>query len=487
LIATAEIAKTIMQATVKVIERAEKIIARVDRLQAEVERVQALMAAKRAEADARKTEAEVTVAKIEYRAVVAIETKQKEEVAAKVAEKKKVAKTARKEASEKASAVKGIEERIKLLRAKWVEEEVSEKVKLMVEAAAKRVEEKASEKVKLMEAEAKRVEEEAKMKVAQKIATRGYVVQSCGVYGRDNGTVSFIDLASHVVTDTIRVGKRPTEVAVISNGTRAYVTNRDSGTVSVIDTAAHPVIDTIPVVRQEEGWDGEQGYLSVAVTPDGTNIYVITGSRDWHRETITVIDTVSHTVIATVKVGRHPQRIVISPNGTQAYVTNYKSGTVSVIDTIRDVVVATVKVGRAEPDGGKGPDGVAITPDGMKVYVTNPDMNTVSVIGTVSYAVIATIKVELEPTGVAITPDGMKIYVVNHMSNNVSVIVTVSHKVIATIPVKVQLKVQLDEVAVTFNGTRAYVMRRSGGDPAIIVIDTVSDKVIAYLERFTDI
>jgi YVTN family beta-propeller protein len=47
----------------------------------------------------------------------------------------------------------------------------------------------------------------------------------------------------------------------------------------------------------------------------------------------------------------------LPPNGTHAYVTNISSNTVSVIDTASNTVVATVAVG-------SGPTGVAITPNG---------------------------------------------------------------------------------------------------------------------------
>ena len=53
--------------------------------------------------------------------------------------------------------------------------------------------------------------------------------------------------------------------------------------------------------------------------------------------------------------------------------TNFDAGTVSVIDTVTATVGATIAVG-------SGPAGVAITPDGSHAYVTNSDAGTVSVI-----------------------------------------------------------------------------------------------------------
>jgi YVTN family beta-propeller protein len=74
---------------------------------------------------------------------------------------------------------------------------------------------------------------------------------------------------------------------------------------------------------------------------------------------VSVIDTASNTVVATVKLGPSrevsPFEVAITPDGTRAYVTDNASHSVSVIDTARNTVVATVGVGN-------GPQGVAITP-----------------------------------------------------------------------------------------------------------------------------
>ena len=82
------------------------------------------------------------------------------------------------------------------------------------------------------------------------------------------------------------------------------------------------------------------------------------------------------------------------------------SNTVSVIDTATNNVTATVTVGSS-------PIGVAVTPDGTKVYVTNYDSNTVSVIDTATNNVTATVPVGTSPRGVAVSPDGTKVYVAN--------------------------------------------------------------------------
>jgi YVTN family beta-propeller protein len=109
-----------------------------------------------------------------------------------------------------------------------------------------------------------------------------------------------------------------------------------------------------------------------------------------------------------------------STRAQNAYITNQFVNTVSVIDTTTDTVIATIPVGL-------NPVGVAVNTDGSKVYITSFNANTVSVIDTVANTVIATIPVGLGPFGVAVSPDGSKVYITNQNSNTVSVIDTATN------------------------------------------------------------
>jgi len=114
-------------------------------------------------------------------------------------------------------------------------------------------------------------------------------------------------------------------------------------------------------------------------------------------------------------VGSFPVGIAITPNGAFAYVANLNSNSVSVINTATNTVTATIMAGT-------GPYGLAITPDGAFAYVTNLNSNDVSVISTATNTVVATVPVGSGPVAVAITPNGAFAYVTNQSSNNVSVI-----------------------------------------------------------------
>jgi YVTN family beta-propeller protein len=148
---------------------------------------------------------------------------------------------------------------------------------------------------------------------------------------------------------------------------------------------------------------------------------------------VSVIDTATNAVVAPRSGSAFgPRGVAVTPDGSRVYVANGGSGTVSVIDTATNAVVGSPIV--------VGPNSrtVAVTPDGSRVYVANAGNNTVSVIDTATNAVIGLpIGVGNAPFGVAVTPDGSKLYVANQNSNTVSVIDTATNTVVATLPVGV--------------------------------------------------
>lgn len=58
-----------------------------------------------------------------------------------------------------------------------------------------------------------------------------------------------------------------------------------------------------------------------------------------------MIDTATNTITAMVAVGSEPRGVVLSPDGTKAYVTNSGSDSVSVINTTTNTVTTTIVAG----------------------------------------------------------------------------------------------------------------------------------------------
>ena len=101
-----------------------------------------------------------------------------------------------------------------------------------------------------------------------------------------------------------------------------------------------------------------------------------------------------------------------------AYITNNQSNNVSVIDTRTNEVTATVPVGG-------GPYGVAVSPDGRKVYTANWYYD-VLVIDTATNAVTS-----IPNIWNGISRDGRRVYASNFCQQNVSVMDTATNTVIA--------------------------------------------------------
>jgi YVTN family beta-propeller protein len=79
------------------------------------------------------------------------------------------------------------------------------------------------------------------------------------------------------------------------------------------------------------------------------------------------------TMVGTIATQREPQSVAFAPDSRHAYVVNDGSNTVSVIDTATSQVTATLGVGQTPTD-------IFLAPDGKHAYVTNISSNDVTVL-----------------------------------------------------------------------------------------------------------
>jgi YVTN family beta-propeller protein len=127
----------------------------------------------------------------------------------------------------------------------------------------------------------------------------------------------------------------------------AYVLNAGNDTVSVINTVTHQVNATISV---KNGFS-LLIYAStpIVITPNGAQAYVLDARNCIHKgsekDIVSVINTTTNQVTAIVPVGLCPTMMAITPNGAQVYVVNSFSNDVTVIDTVTNKVISTISVG----------------------------------------------------------------------------------------------------------------------------------------------
>jgi YVTN family beta-propeller protein len=209
----------------------------------------------------------------------------------------------------------------------------------------------------------------------------------------DAGTVSVINTATGAVVKTITVGSQPSAVAIDQVTGLAYVTNRGSGTVSVINTATNTVVGSaIRVGSSPQD-------LAVAHNATITRAYVVNNAGN----SVSVIDARNGNSVSTISLGSGsaPTAVAVSADGTRAYVTHRTllgGGRVSVINTATNTVIATVNVGSSPQD-------VAVNPLDNRVYVANNGSGSVSVINPAANNSVSTITVGGSPQSVAVSPD----------------------------------------------------------------------------------
>lgn len=236
-------------------------------------------------------------------------------------------------------------------------------------------------------------------------------------------SVSILDLTTPgypvtgVVVDTSF--NQPYTITIHPDGSKAYVTNSAGTTITIISMITNFVIGTI------DGFDGPSGMV---ITPDGLTGYVINygaigGAGSGNGNTVNVVDLVNDVIVGSpITVARAPSGIVITSDGARVYTINYVTGatdgTMSVIDTSDNSSLFGIM------DGLFGPFGIVLSPDDTKAYITNFGSNNFTPIGTVVAIVslaeptapVVTVYVPtgIQPSGIAVDGNDRYLYVSNY-------------------------------------------------------------------------
>jgi YVTN family beta-propeller protein len=219
----------------------------------------------------------------------------------------------------------------------------------------------------------------------------------------------------------------PYTVTINSEGTIAYITNSNSpstlgvpGTITKIDILTNTVIGTLgTLLPVNGGLDGPNAMVLNGNIAYINNYGAPAGATSGFGSSVSVMNVLSGSLITTITVGQAPAANTISPNNAYVYVANYVdgnpgNGTVSVIQTSNNTVIGTIT-------GFSGPYDIQITPDGSKGIVTNfgsnnfvPFGSTVSIFNTANNTIIQNISVGIQPSGLAIDPSGQYAFISNY-------------------------------------------------------------------------
>ena len=138
----------------------------------------------------------------------------------------------------------------------------------------------------------------------------------------------------------IPVGLAPEAIALSPDGKQVWTATGGDSHVAIIDVGSGAVREKLPIRSQRIN--------RLQFTPDGKHALL----SDSSNGDLIVLDTASHKEIKRLKVGGNSEGILVTPDGSRAYVASEQDNFVGVID------LQTLELtGRIQP--GNGPDGMA--------------------------------------------------------------------------------------------------------------------------------
>jgi YVTN family beta-propeller protein len=211
-----------------------------------------------------------------------------------------------------------------------------------------------------------------------------------------------VDFASGRVDTALATNARGSHmVAVTRDGRRAWTANISDGNVTEFDLLLRRTGRTFPGAPANE---------AIAATPGGSQLWV--GSNTEH--TVTVLDAMKATSIATIDRFGLPYRIGISRSGRVAVVNDPLSNRIWIYevasrDRLAELDLGQMKgitavAGGAPGQTGAGPEGVAFDPIADFAYVTLHGTNQVVAVDLAQQKVAGFGAVGAGPDGIGYSP-----------------------------------------------------------------------------------
>ncbi|WP_170981003.1 Ig-like domain-containing protein [Mycolicibacterium sp. CR10] len=273
------------------------------------------------------------------------------------------------------------------------------------------------------------------------------------IYVVSGRTLYVVETATGATVAARDLGASGASVAVSPDGHYAYVARFSANVVPVYK------VDLVAGGITEIGGARQAG--SMAVSPDGTKLYVI-GNQ---ASEVYVIDTVTGAFSTPFFAGYQSfgaPSVAVSADGKSLYV-GMLTNDLAII-TLATGASTSVDLG-ATPQGSSPTQSIAV--DGQWVYVTDAVNDTLVIVDSTTKSVAATIDVGGRPTAVAASPDREFVFVANTGTRTVSVIRPGAEAVTLTL----EFSDNLRDVDVSRDGESLFVTTSAGVE--IIAMDDV--------------
>ena len=278
-----------------------------------------------------------------------------------------------------------------------------------------------------------------------------------------SNSIRVIDTATNTEAATIAANSYA-KFAVHPSGNFIYVPVNpggwELGSLDVYSTSDNSLVTRIPVGASP---------FDVALHPSGDYVYVASRSAQVPSgsgpRVISVVDTTTNTVSATVEIAHKFSEMLVHPSGNILYVGVGVAGTISAIDTNTLQPIDAFNLDFRVAD-------LAIHPSGQYLYAVNSA--TLKVIDTATNSVVDSVTIDGGGSSIAVHPDGNTVYVANHMNSSVSVVDTTTNTVTASVSTSRPFA-----LAVHPSGDFVYAtgFTDSGPDGFVAVIDTASNQI----------
>ncbi|SAK92786.1 YVTN beta-propeller repeat-containing protein [Caballeronia arationis] len=230
-----------------------------------------------------------------------------------------------------------------------------------------------------------------------------------------DASVSFVDMSTQKVLNTIPVGKEPHHLMATPDNKSLIVANSVSNSLVLME----------PRTGKVQRWiDSIEDPYQLGFSFD-TKWFVTNGLR-LNRIDIYRYDGNNFTLAKRVPLAETPSHMVFTRDNKTVFITLQTSGELAAIDLATQTVKWKMKVGKA-------PAGLCFTPDEKYLLIGMTGADYVSVVDWRTQRVVKTIHTDLGAHNFRSLADGRRVLVSNRVGNTISVIDLQTLSVVNTI------------------------------------------------------